>query len=191
MTAKSPRALVLSHLSRGVNKMRNLVFTAFLLSCALNLSAALAADVPKQSLSLDYKQGSWSTSKRTIIGHITIIKRNESYLPIQHRDYPYILVLTLMFKSSDQTGLPNDKAELERAATTEHAIADNLFQNFGALYLLSATHSGTRDMYVAFNAPVDTSLIKQAIKDAKPELEYRHVFREDPTWRIYYSLLSN
>jgi len=149
------------------------------------------ADTERESsdASMNYKNHKWSNAKGVIGGHEALLRRNETLLGITHSEYPYTLIVSLLFKELDQSGIPSNSSEIARADLTEEAIADALFEKFGGLFSLSIATQGTRDIFIMFREPVKENFIESAIAVCEPKIDFGLQFVEDPKWQPYFKFL--
>jgi Family of unknown function (DUF695) len=135
---------------------------------------------------MNYKHHGWSNTKGVIAGHEALLRRNESLLAVVHSEYPYTLIVSLLFKEVSQSGIPCNSSELHRADATEEAIADALFEKFHGLFSLSITTQGARDIFIMFNEPVSEGLIESTIESTEPKIDFSLKFVQDPKWQPYF-----
>ncbi len=139
----------------------------------------------------DYKQAEWVNAEGPLQGHKTFLRKNVSLLKTAKEEFPYVVIVYLLYQHRDSDGMPTCRSELENLDATEEAIATRMERTFDALFGLVVTSDGTRDLFFFLPAESDGNNVEDAIQDAEPSVDYDFSVRHDSLWQPYVNLLPS
>jgi len=137
----------------------------------------------------DYKSQEWVNARGPLGGHQAHIRKNVSLATVSKDEYPYTLLLSLIYHARAADGTPSDGGEWKRMDRTEEAVAEKFCNEQGALFGLVVTSDGTRDVFLFSPQPLDDGSVEALIQSANPEVDYRFEIIYDPAWKPYESIL--
>jgi hypothetical protein len=137
----------------------------------------------------DYKAHSWINARGPFGGHQANVRKNVSLADVSRHEYPYTLLLSLIYSNRAADGTPSDSGEWQRLDRTEERIADRFCIEHGALFGMVVTSDGTRDVFLFLPESLDDSAVDAVIQSATPEVDYRFEIIHDPAWIPYDRIL--
>ncbi len=132
-----------------------------------------------------YKTDEWLNASGKMSGTMTHVRQNTSLHDRDRSACPHVLIVTLVFRSVDEEGMPADDDELHAADMAEEAIADRLESVYGALFGLVITCEGARDLFLFLPEELADEVISTLIEAEAPAFDYDFTFETDPEWTLY------
>ena len=71
----------------------------------------------------DYKLQEWVNARGRVGGHQANVRKNVSLATIAREEYPFTLLLSLIYRARAADGTPSDGKEWQRLDRTEGAVA--------------------------------------------------------------------
>lgn len=133
----------------------------------------------------DYRTDRWINARGHFGGHFAYLRKNVSLADVSRREFPYTLFLSLIYINKAANGTPSSSGEWQRLDRTEEKIADKFCIEHGALFAVSVTSNGTRDVFLFLPQSLEDSAAEALIQSAAPEVDYRFEIIQDPAWIPY------
>lgn len=137
-----------------------------------------------------YIEDEWINGERDLGGQTALIRKNVSLEHIRHAEYPFELIINLVYEDIQDNGLPASKAEFELLDENEERMADHFCENHGARFALCVTSGGVRDQFLYLPRFLSEDELAAELEGLGPTVDYDFGIRKSPDWAIYCNALS-
>lgn len=134
---------------------------------------------------MGFKSDEWLNASGKMSGIMTHVRLNTSLADRDRQTHPYVLIVTLVFRSTDDEGLPADHDEHDAVDRAEEAIADRLEADHDALFGLVVTCEGARDLFLFLPTEVPDEVVSRLIEYEAAAFDYDFAIEFDPDWSMY------
>jgi hypothetical protein len=133
----------------------------------------------------DFQNQKWENAHGVVGGQAALVRRNISLADVPRNSHPYTLFVSLLYGSRNEDGFPSDEDELSRLDRTEEVIAEKFWAQHQALFGLTITSDGTRDLFLFLPRSIDEDVADALIQELDPEVDYDFQILKDPRWEPY------
>jgi len=139
----------------------------------------------------DFRTDEWINGERLLGDDVALIRKNVSISNIRKEDYPFELIVSMLYEELQEEGLPGTEEELELLAENEEVIADYFCKHHGAIFAMCVTSDGARDLFLFVKKKLSNSEIEHSLAASSPTIDYQFNLRSSPDWGVYSSAIPD
>lgn len=138
----------------------------------------------------DFVFNEWQNGEQSLDGKIALVRKNVSLSEIRRLDYPYELIVHLVYDECQSDGLPASQAEIDLLDRNEQKIANYLCRQYGAKFALCVTSDGVRDQFLYLPRLISDDVLAGELETLSLSVDYDFGTRKVSDWDIYDYALS-
>lgn len=139
----------------------------------------------------NYKSHEWINGEVELGGELALVRKNVSLSNVKRANYPYELIVHLVYEDIQDNGLPASREEFELLDSNEEMIADHFCQKFDGHFALCVTSNGVRDQFLYLPKMLTDDQLDSEFDLLSPTVDYDFGIRKSPDWVIYENALAD
>ena len=137
-----------------------------------------------------YTSDEWMNGEQSLGGETALVRKNASLSNVRRLNYPYELIVHLVYEEMQDEGLPGSQEELELLDRNEEVIANHFCEQFDAKFALCVTSNGVRDQFLYLPRHLREDEIAIELESLSLSVDYDFGIRRSPDWGIYSNALT-
>jgi hypothetical protein len=133
----------------------------------------------------DFTADEWIKGEQPLAGKIALVMKNVSLANVRRRDYPYELIVHLVYEEIQEDGLPGSVEEIELLDRNEKVIASHFCSRHDARFALCVTSEGIRDQFLYLPRHISDEELASELDALSLSVDYDFGIRKCPDWEIY------
>lgn len=132
----------------------------------------------------------WRNGEELLAGKPALVRKNVSLDSIPRLEFPYELIVHLVYEECKPNGLPSSQEEIDLLDHNEHLVSHHFCSKHNAKFALCVTSDGVRDLFLYLpNLMTDNEL--DSVFEALPvSVDFDYGMRKVSDWDIYDYALS-
>ena len=139
----------------------------------------------------DHTLDEWLSGEQALGGATALLRKNLSLSNVRRIDYPYELIVNLVYEELREDGLPGSQEELELLDRNEGMIVKLFCQQHNAKYALCVTSNGVRDLFLYLPRLLSEEELASELDALELSVDYDFGIRKNTDWTIYCNALPN
>jgi len=137
----------------------------------------------------NYASDEWLNGEQSLGGETALVRKNVSLSNLRRLDYPYELIVHLVYEELQDDGLPGSQEEFELLDSNEELIANLFCEQHDAKFALVVTSNGVRDQFLYLPRLLSDDEIANKLDALSLSVDYDFGIRKNSDWTIYSNAL--